>query len=73
MPLEVTDQSIFSQIDKIEKSDDRYFILDKALLRRVLVFDDNGKFLYDIGDLGGARENILKFRILLLIRNREML
>lgn len=54
VPLEVTDQSIFSQIDKIEKYDDRYFILDKALLRRVLVFDDKGKFLYDIGDLGGG-------------------
>lgn len=54
IPLEVTDQSIFSKIEKIEKYDNRYFILDKNQSRRIYVFDDNGKFLQNIGKLGGG-------------------
>lgn len=49
--LETNENSIFSKIDRISFYDNKIFILDKKL-NSVLVFKENGSFLYKIKNIG---------------------
>lgn len=49
--LETNENSIFSKIDRISFYDNKIFILDRKL-NSVLVFKENGSFLYKIKNIG---------------------
>lgn len=49
--LETNEKSIFSKIDRISFYDNKIFILDRKL-NSVLVFKENGSFLYKINNIG---------------------
>ncbi|WP_203257014.1 6-bladed beta-propeller [Hyunsoonleella ulvae] len=51
VPLETNEVSILSGIDRISFQDDKIFILDKRL-RSVYIFNNNGKFLNKIQNIG---------------------
>lgn len=53
--LETNKESIFSKIDRITFYDDKIFILDRKL-NSVLVFKENGSFLYKIKNIGRGPE-----------------
>src|SRR5690625_4020856 len=51
-PLETGDSSLFSQISKFIFYKDHYYILDAFRLKKVLVFDAEGKFITLVGRKG---------------------
>lgn len=64
--LETTKQSIFGNIDKLIVHNDNFFILDKAILKKIIVFSKSGKYIRTIGNLGkgpGEYSNIEDFTI----------
>lgn len=52
IPLETTDESLINRISDLKCEDDLIFILDKG--KRVLLFNDKGKFIRQIGVKGNA-------------------
>lgn len=50
--LEITPNSMFTQIDKIKIRNNRIYILDKAGKNYLFVFDIKGKFLQRVGRIG---------------------
>ena len=50
VPLETNDNCLIGQIAKVEFYDDKIFLLDS--FRKLLVFDINGKFLFNVGKVG---------------------
>ena len=52
IPLETSEQSLFGHIDRIAIHNDKFYILDKAITRRINVFHSNGKFSHTIGKIG---------------------
>ncbi len=50
--LENTPESAFSSIDLIVCQDDRYFIFDQYSSNKLLIFDDRGRFVRQIGRPG---------------------
>jgi hypothetical protein len=61
IPLELTGDSPLSYIEQIEYHDDRIYLYDT---HRVLVFDETGKYLFDVGSRGrgpGEYTNINSF------------
>jgi len=54
LALESKDECLFGQITKIEFDDNKIFILDRWSYKGLLVFDDQGKFLYSLKQGGGA-------------------
>jgi hypothetical protein len=64
--LETTDQSLFGAIDKLIVDDDFFFILDKAMKKKIFVFAKDGSFIRTIGNIGkgpGEYTNIEDFTI----------
>ena len=51
--LEMSDESLIYEIDKIEQHKDLFYILDKHQ-KKIFVFDKGGVFLRQIGELGSA-------------------
>ena len=61
IPLETTDSSLISSIDKIEFENDKYYILDKTI-NSILIFNDKGKFEKKLNKIGkGPGEYITIF------------
>lgn len=58
IPLETTNQSIFSSALFINRAFDTYFILDTKL-RSLFAFDDNGGFKFKISDYGQGTDEYL--------------
>jgi hypothetical protein len=54
--LETRDDNLIGRIDKMIVTDDKFFILDIAIARKVFVFDISGKFLNIIGSNGEGPE-----------------
>lgn len=52
VPLETTDKSLIGIIDKLVKVNHRYFI--KSSGARILCFDENGKYMNEIGNIGSG-------------------
>lgn len=52
--LENTSEALIGNIDKIVYNNERFYILDRSIAKKVLVFDSSGKFLFKIGELGGG-------------------
>lgn len=52
VPLETTDKSLIGKIDKLLKTNNRFFIQSSGT--RILSFDNKGKYLNDIGCLGSG-------------------
>ncbi len=55
IPLETTNNSLFSNIDRISLTNDKIFILDKRL-GSILIFDNKGTFLNKIQNIGNGPE-----------------
>ncbi len=56
--LEATKESLISNIYKIELFDNKFYVLDKASFAaggKLLVFDEEGKYIRKIGNIGRAR------------------
>ncbi|MFI3265513.1 MAG: 6-bladed beta-propeller [Rikenellaceae bacterium] len=56
--LEATKESLISNIYKIELIDNKFYVLDKASFAaggKLLVFDEEGKYIRKIGNIGRAR------------------
>jgi hypothetical protein len=54
--LETLDNCLIGRIDKIIATDDKFIILDKAIAKKIFVFDCSGKFLNAIGENGAGPE-----------------
>lgn len=52
IPLETNDHSLLGRINQFLMKGDTIFILDATLTKRVLVFDKQGRFLGQVGDVG---------------------
>ncbi|SFB24928.1 6-bladed beta-propeller [Algoriphagus aquimarinus] len=53
IPLETITESLIVEIDKLIESENEFFIFDKSQAS-ILVFDENGKFLYRINKQGSG-------------------
>lgn len=65
IPLEATSDSYLIQIEKIIEHENKLFVLDE-LTNRLLVFSNNGKYLYAVGKKGsgpGEFQNIVDFSL----------
>ena len=51
--LETSVESIVGEVTQLQTFDGNYFILDKQT-RKVKVFDSTGKYLFDVGTIGGG-------------------
>lgn len=51
IPLETNDSSLINDMTKIIHRNNQFYILDRVT-KRIVVFDDNGKFLEEINKLG---------------------
>ncbi len=56
--LETTDESLISQIDKIEFFENKIYILDSTM-GYILIFDEKGKFLSKLDKKGSANGNYI--------------
>lgn len=64
--LDTCEQALLPSLQKIEKHDNRFFILDRVHQKGVVVFDEKGKYLYRIGKQGqgpGEYPDIYDFTI----------
>ncbi|MDR3093253.1 MAG: 6-bladed beta-propeller [Bacteroidales bacterium] len=52
IPLETTDNSIFGSFNKLIVYDNKFFILDKSVIKKVIVFHDDGTYSHTIGNIG---------------------
>ncbi|MDR1372735.1 MAG: 6-bladed beta-propeller [Dysgonamonadaceae bacterium] len=59
--LETSENSLFSNIDKLIIRDNRVYILDITGPKSLLVFDINGKFLHRTGRQGGGPGEYVKY------------
>ena len=50
--LELNDESIIGEVDKIRYLNSRFYIFDKSVTKSVFVFSNSGKYLYKIARLG---------------------
>ncbi|MDC1105987.1 6-bladed beta-propeller [Prolixibacteraceae bacterium] len=56
IPLEQTEQSVFSEITKLIHKSGRYYIGDLHQSKKIFVFDDQGLFVGKVGRLGKGPE-----------------
>lgn len=52
LPLEINQECIIGEVNKIVHTAGRYYILDRRQQKRIYVFDEEGKFLMPIGRRG---------------------
>jgi len=62
IPLELTKKSQIGSIDKVILSDNRIFVLDATIAKKLFVFDMKGNFLKNIGKLGKGKGEYLVIR-----------
>lgn len=66
IPLETTENNLIGTVTKIIKTDDKYYVLDNKMAKKIFVFDTKGKFLYSIGIYGkgpGEYSNLTDFTV----------
>lgn len=54
VPLETTDTSLLGAVEQVQKIGNKLVVVDTYKAQKILVFDMNGKFLYNIGAKGGG-------------------
>lgn len=54
IPLETKENNYVSEIDKIRFHNGKFYLFEKFGSQKLLCFDENGKFLYQIGSIGKA-------------------
>lgn len=59
IPLETTDNSLLSKIDKVVLYKQLIFVKDQMNEAGVLCYDENGKYLYRVGQKGEGPENFI--------------
>lgn len=52
--LEDNNEAIISQIDKILFTDEKIYVLQRFFNPRIMVFNSQGEYLYDVGSQGGG-------------------
>ncbi len=62
IPLEITSESLFKDIDKFIKLNNKYFLFDCFGKNQVIVFDSCGKFLFNVGRKGHGPGEYLRIR-----------
>lgn len=56
--LETTDDCLIGEVSKVVIDQEKIYILDSKIAKKVFCFDMSGKFLYPIGKLGGGPEEM---------------
>ena len=59
--FEATDESLIGRIERIAKLEGNYYVLDRQT-NRVLVFDNEGRYLRTIGRIGGGEGEYVSLR-----------
>ena len=59
--FEATDESLIGRIERIAKLEGNYYVLDRQT-NRVLVFDNEGRYLRTIGRIGGGEGEYASLR-----------
>lgn len=54
IPLETVQTNLLGAISQVEIYDDRIFVLDNMMAKRLFVFTQEGKYITQIGDIGGG-------------------
>lgn len=71
--LENTSEALIGNIDKIVYNNERFYILDRSIAKKVLVFDSSGKFLFKIGALGGGPGEFVEVTSFTIDNRNDML
>lgn len=73
LTLETTEDNLFGEITKVCFDDNKIFVLDRNIFKGVLVFSDDGNFLFSLKQGGGSEQNFEQINSFTIDKHRKQI